>query len=81
MKKTLEDIRDELEDEIYIAESLSEIMLLLHTGIHGFARNGITFEKVSGAFSLIAKISDEHVRSLNGLANALIDFQNDLQTK
>lgn len=81
MKKNFEDIRDELENEIDTAQGLSEIMLLIHTGTYGFEKNGITFQSVSRAFSLIAKLFDEHVRNLDMLANELVNFQNELEVK
>lgn len=81
MTKNFEDIRDEFENEIDTAQGLSEIMLLIHTGIGGFEKNGITFQSVSRAFSLIAKLFDEHVRSLDTLANELIDLQNESKIK
>lgn len=77
MKKNFEDIRDKFENEIDAAQGLSEIMLLINTGIYGFEKNGVTFQSVSRAFSLIAKLFDEHVRTLDALANELVDFQND----
>lgn len=81
MTKNLEEIRDEFENEIDTAQGLYEIMLLIHTGTCGFEKNGITFKSVSRAFSLIAKLFDEHVRSLDTLANELIDFQNEINVK
>lgn len=81
MKKTLEDIREELEIEIDDAQGLSEIMLLIHTGSRSFDKDGITFQSVKSAFSLIAKLFDEHVQNLNTLANELVDFHNDLKIK
>ena len=81
MTKNLEEIRDEFENEIDTAQGLSEIMLLIHTGTYGFEKNGITFQSVSRAFSLIAKLFDEHVRNLDMLANELIDLQNEIKVK
>ncbi len=81
MKNNLEAIRDKLENELDTAKGLSEIMLLIHTGICGYERNGITFKTVNNAFCLIAGICDSHVQSLDSLANELIDFQNDIKIK
>ena len=81
MKKNLEDIREDLEIEIDTAQGLSEIMLIIGANSRSFERNGITFENISSAFSLIAKLFDEHVQNLNTLANKLVDFHNDIKVK
>jgi len=81
MKNNLEDIRDKLENELDTAKGLSEIMMLIHAGICGYEKNGITFKTVNNAFCLIAGICDSHVQSLDDLANELIDFQNELKLK
>lgn len=78
MKKTLDDIRQEVEAELDLAEGLSEIMMIIYAGSKSFERNDITFEKISGSFGLIAQLLDEHVRKLDHIANGLIDFENDL---
>ena len=81
MKKTLDDIRQELEVEIDTAEGLSEIMLIIHAGAHNLDRKDISFKKVSEAFLLIAQLLEEHTNCLNNVANGLVDFDNDLKIK
>lgn len=81
MKKNLEEIREELETEIDTARALFEIMTLIHTGSYSFEKNEITFETVKNAFFLFSRISFEHVRNLDDIANGLIDFENDLKIK
>lgn len=81
MKKTLDDIRQELEVEIDLAGGLSEIMLMVCTGSKSFDRHDVTFENTSSAFCLITELLENHVQSLNDIANRLIDFENDLKSK
>lgn len=81
MKKNLEDIREELETEIDTARALAEIMILLHAGSYSFEKNEVTFDTVKNAFFLFSQISLEHVRSLDMIADGLIDIYNDLKTK
>lgn len=78
MKKTLDDIRQELEVEIDTAEGLSEIMLLIHTSTQSL---DITFEKIANAFYLIIQLFEEHVRNLDHIASGLVDLDNDLKVK
>lgn len=78
MKKILDDIRQEVEAELDLAEALSEIMLLIHTGTQN---RDVTFENFGNAFSLVVQLLDEHVRNLDDIANGLIDFENDLKIK
>lgn len=81
MKKNLDDIREELEIEIDTGRALAEIMTLLHAGSYSFEKNEITFESVKNVFWLISEIADNHVRSLDTVANELVDFHNDLKVK
>ncbi len=81
MKNNLEAIGEKLETEIETAKGLSEIMLLIHAGTGGYERNGITFESVNNAFSLILKIFYDHVQSLDLLANDLVDACNELKSR
>lgn len=81
MKKTLEDIRDELENEAETAKALTEVMILIHTGAYGFDQYEVKFETVQNLFCLMAKISEKHVRNLDILTDDIADFQNDLKVK
>ncbi len=81
MKNSLEDIRDELENEVETAKALTEVMILVHTGAYGFDQYEVTFESVQNLFGLMAKISEKHVNSLDILTDELTDFQNDLKVK
>lgn len=78
MKKILDDIRQEVEAELDLAEALSEIMLLIHTGTQN---RDVSFENFGNAFSLVVQLLDEHVQNLDHIANGLIDFENDLKIK
>lgn len=81
MKKTLEDIRDELENEVETAKALTEVMILIHTGAYSFDNYEVTFETVQNFFCLMAKISEKHVNKLDILTDNLTDFNNDLKVK
>ena len=81
MKKTLEDIRDELENEVETAKALTEVMILIHTGAYSFDQYEVMFETVQNLFCLMAKISEKHVRNLDILTDELTDFHNELKTK
>lgn len=79
MKKNLEDIRQEVEIELDLAQGLSEIMLMICAGSKSFDRKDVTFEKTSGAFCLITELLENHVQSLDDIADAILDFENDLK--
>jgi len=81
MNHTFEAIGEKLDNEIETAKGVYEIMLLICAGTNGFERNGITFQTVNSALSLISKVFNYHVQSLDSLANELVDFQNDLKLK
>ena len=81
MKKTLEDIRDELENEVETAKALTEVMILIHTGAYSFDQYEVTFETVQSLFCLMAKISEKHVNKLDILTDDLADFSNEIKAK
>lgn len=81
MKKSLEDIRDKLENEVETAKALTEVMILIHAGSYSLDQYEVMFETVHNFFGLMAKISEEHVRNLDILTDDLMDFHNDLKTK
>ena len=81
MKKSLEDIRDELENEVETAKALTEVMILIHTGAYSFEQYEVTFETVQSLFCLMAKISEKHVRNLDILTDDLADFSNEIKAK
>ena len=81
MKKNLEDIREELENEVETAKALTEVMILIHTGAYSFDQYEVTFETVQNLFGLMAKISEKHVNKLDILTDDLADFYNDLKVK
>lgn len=81
MKKSLEDIRDELENEVETAKALTEVMILIHTDAYSFDNYEVTFETVQNLFCLMAKISEKHVNSLDILTDNLTDFNNELKAK
>ena len=81
MKKTLEDIRDELENEVETAKALTEVMILIHTGAYSFDSYEVTFETVQNFFGLVAKISEKHVNKLDILTDDLTDFSNEIKSK
>lgn len=81
MKKTLEDIRDELVNEVETAKALNEVMILIHTGAYSFDNYEITFETVQNFFGLMAKISEKHVNKLDIMTDDLADFSNEIKVK
>ena len=81
MKKNLEDIREELENEVETAKALNEVMILIHTGAYSFDNYEVKFETVQNLFGLMAKISEKHVNKLDILTDDLADFHNDLKVK
>lgn len=81
MKKSLEDIRDELEIEIDTARALFEIMLLINKCCSSSEKNETTFGSFENAFSLLSDTSEVHVRNLDSIANCLADPDNDLKNE
>lgn len=81
MKKSLEDIRNELENEVETAKALTEVMILIHTGAYSFDNYEVMFETVQNFFGLMAKISEKHVNKLDILTDNLTDFNNELKAK
>ena len=81
MKKNLEDIREELENEVETAKALNEVMILIHTGAYSFDNYEVKFETVQNLFGLMAKISKKHVNKLDILTDDLADFQKDIKVK
>ncbi|MCM1024011.1 MAG: hypothetical protein NC395_08150 [Prevotella sp.] len=81
MKKNLEEIRDELITETETAKAISEVMILLRTGVYGFEQHGVGFETVQNAFGLMAEVSETHANKLDILTDDLTDLQNDLKLK
>lgn len=81
MKKNLDEIRDELENEVETAKALTEVMILIHTGAYGFDQYEVTFETVQNFFGLMARVSEKHVHNLDILTDNLTDFHNELKVK
>ncbi len=81
MKKPLENIRNERENEVETAKALTEVMILIHTGAYSFDNYEVTFETVQNFFCLMAKISEKDVNKLDILTDNLTDFNNDFKVK
>ena len=81
MKKTLEDVRNKLEDEVQTAKALTEALIIIHTGSYSIDQYEVMFETVQNFFGLMAKISEKHAGKLDILIDDITDICNDLKAK
>ena len=72
MNTDLKNISEELENEATIAETFAEFMLILHTASYGCRETGISFFNAREAFWLMHKMSEEHAKKLDFLAERAI---------
>lgn len=73
MNNHLLQISNELEHEVLIAKSISEIMDILHTAFCGYAKTELNFENIQDAAWLMYRISKYHSEKLFEISNDVFD--------